>query len=139
MKKILSILFAILILLSGIHVTIAIHYCGGELAASKVSVSGELASCGMEGPAENCPLQGKQMGNHCCDDKVSVLAVENSYAPSYFEFKAISHQIVHIFNFPANIPRQSIAVLNFLYTNFRPPGNYLVSDVFLSDICVFRI
>ncbi len=35
-------------LASGMKVSIDRHYCGGQLAATKISVTGKLASCGME-------------------------------------------------------------------------------------------
>jgi len=48
MRKLSSISLAILILLAGMHITIATHFCGGEIAATKVSLAGIAASCGME-------------------------------------------------------------------------------------------
>src|ERR1035437_9529583 len=94
MKKFLSISFSFLILLSVMHITIARHYCGSEIATSeKVSVSGELASCGMEGSDNSNLLPGKHFNTHCCDDEVLVLAVDNNYTPSFSEFKVFSQQI----------------------------------------------
>jgi hypothetical protein len=141
MKKFLSISVSSLILLSVIHITIATHYCGSQGATSeKVSITGELASCGMEGPGETCPLQqGNHLGTGCCDDKVVVLAVDNNYAPSYCEFKAYSHNILQVFNIPASLLLNSVTTLNLISTGVSPPGNFMVSAVSLPDICVFRI
>ena len=140
MKKFLSISFSSLILLSVMHVTIATHYCGSQgVTSEKVSVTGELASCGMEGPCDTCPLQGKYLGTHCCDDKVVVLAVDNNYAPSYGEFKAYSPHILQVFNIPESLLLNSLATLNLISTSVSPPGNFMVSAVSLPDICVFRI
>jgi hypothetical protein len=140
MKKFLSISFSFLILLSVMHITIATHYCGSEIATSeKISVSGELATCGMESMDDNSTLPGDYFRTHCCDDKVSVLAVDNNYAPSSFEFKAFPQHILQVFIIPADFQFQSLVVSNLLNTNVHPPGNYLVSDVSLPDICVFRI
>lgn len=138
MKRLLSISFSLLILLSGMHFTIATHYCGGVMAASKVSITGELASCGMEKTVDKCPLPGKHLGTHCCNDKVSVLAVENNYTPSFSEFKAFSQSIIYDFNIPASFAIHSLFVLNLISTNASPPGNFLVSAVSLPCICVFR-
>ena len=122
------------------HITIAKHYCGSEVATSeKVSVSGELASCGMEGSGDNSTLPGKHFSTHCCDDKVSVLAVDNNYAPSFSEFKAFSQHILQVFDIPASLQINSLSVLNLISTNVSPPGNFMVSDVSLPKICVFRI
>jgi hypothetical protein len=46
MKKYLP-YYLYLILLAGMHVTIATHFCGGELAATKISLAGTEASCVM--------------------------------------------------------------------------------------------
>jgi len=46
MKKLLSILFAGMLLLSGMHMSMATHLCGGELAAVKWSFSGEMQVAG---------------------------------------------------------------------------------------------
>jgi len=139
MKKFLSISFSFLILLSVMHLTIAKHYCGGEIAAAKVSVSGELASCGMEGSDDSSPLPGKHFSTHCCDDEVSVLAVDNNYAPSFSEFKVFSQQILQVFDIPASSQINSLSALNLVCTNVSPPGIFIVSDVSLPKICVFRI
>ncbi len=139
MKKFLSISVSLLILLSVMHFTVATHYCSGKIAATKVSFSGELASCGMEGPVDRCPSTGKHLGTNCCKDKVSVFVVDNNYASSAFEFKAFSQPVLQVFDIPASGGIHSLSVLNFINTNVRPPGNFMVSAVSLPGICVFRI
>ena len=139
MKKFLSISFSLLILLAGMHLTVSTHYCGGVIAASKVSVSGELASCGMEGPVDLCQLPGKHIGSNCCTNKITVLAVENNYTPSSFEFKSFSQPVLQVFDIPTNFGINPLPVLSHIFTNVRPPGNFMVSAVSLPDICVFRI
>jgi hypothetical protein len=139
MKKLLSISFAFIILLSGMHFTIATHFCGGEIAASKVSVSGELATCGMESGDNQCPSDGQFIGSRCCNDFVSVLAVDTSYSPSYCEFKAFSLNIPQIFQVPGSFLNNSPEYINLFSINKSPPGTFLVSYVSLPTICVFRI
>ncbi|MBE0667726.1 MAG: hypothetical protein IH593_08640, partial [Bacteroidales bacterium] len=58
MKKTISILFVCTVLLTGFQAVISTHYCGGRFADARVSLSGQLASCGMEGNEEGCPLPG---------------------------------------------------------------------------------
>lgn len=139
MKKFLSISFSLLILLSVTHFTIATHYCGGEIAASKVSISGELATCGMEDADNQCSLPGKHIGNHCCDDKVSVLAVDPDYAPSFNCFKAFSQNILLVFILPPSSTILPLSTNNLNRKDACPPGYFLVSAVSLPKICVFRI
>ena len=121
------------------HFTVATHYCGGVIAASKVSVSGELASCGMEVTGDISALPGSHFRTHCCDDEISVLTVDNNYAPSFFEFKALSQHILQVFDIPLNLRINSLSTLKLTFTNVSPPGNFMVSAVRLPDICVFRI
>jgi hypothetical protein len=139
MKKFLSISFSLLILLSVMHLTISTHYCGGKIAASKVSVLGELASCGMESSVDQCRLPGKHISSHCCTNKISVFAVENNYTPSFSDFKAFSHNILQVFDIPAGSQIHTLSALSLVCTNVSPPGNFMVSAVSLPNICVFRI
>jgi len=139
MKKLLSISFALLILLSGMHFTIATHYCGGNLAASKVSFSGEIASCGMEGLVDKCSIPGNQLDSNCCHNKVSVFEVDHNYAPSFTVFKIFSPDLLQVFAIPTCLQIHSLTVVNLIYTNVSPPGNFLANDVSLPKICVFLI
>ena len=139
MKKFLSISFSLLILISGLQLTISTHYCGGEIAASKISVSGDLASCGMETPAAQCPSTGSHIGSNCCNTKVSVFAIDNNYPPALSNFKSFSQNILQVFDIPVSYQIQSLSVLSLYSTNVSPPGNFMVSAVSLPDICVFRI
>ena len=140
MKKVLSILFASIILLSGTHFTISKHYCGSEVATfEKVSVSGELASCGMEDSHENSTLPGMNFRAHCCDNEITVLAVDTNYAPSFNVFKSFPQPVIPIVAIPVSFCFHPLYAVNYIDTNVSPPGDFLVSDVSLPDICVFRI
>jgi len=138
-KKLFSILFALLILLSGMHFTIATHYCGGEFAATKASLSGELASCGMEGLVDECSSPGIHLKKHCCDDKVSALAVDHNFAPSFTNFTTFAQHILQVYIIPVSIEIHSLTSINLISTNVSPPDNFLVHPVSLPKICVFLI
>jgi hypothetical protein len=139
MKKLFAILFAVIIVLSGMYVTVSTHYCGGVIAATKVSVSGELASCGMEGASDQCQVPGKHIRSNCCVNKISVFAIENNFVPSFSEFKSASQNILQIFAVSARFPLPVLSVLGIYHQNISPPGNIMVSAVSLLRICVFRI
>jgi len=122
------------------HITIATHHCGSaDETFDKVSVTGELASCGMEGCDDQSPSQGKHFTKHCCDDKVSVLEVDNNYSPSSFEFKAYTQQNLQVFDISESFQFYSLNAVNHICTSVSPPGYFIVSEVSLPDICVFRI
>jgi hypothetical protein len=138
MKKLLSISFALLILLSGMHLTIATHFCGGELAASKASFSGERASCGMETDKDYL-LPGIHIEKDCCKNEVSVLSVDHNFSPSFTVFKIFSPNLLQVFEVPTCIQLHSLTAVNLTCRNAQPPGNFLINTVSLPKICVFRI
>ena len=139
MKRILSILFASLILVSGMHLSFATHYCGGKEAASKISFSEQKANCGMETRTTKCPIHSKnQVDNDCCKDVVSVYSIEKNYTSTTFEFKQFSLNVLHVFIVPITIGNLA-ASSSLLNTNASPPDNIKASAVRLASICVFRI
>jgi hypothetical protein len=139
MKKVFSISMVLLVLTAMLHLTVATHYCGGDIAASKISLSGKLASCGMERAEENCPMQGNQMKSHCCDDVVSVYSIENNYAPSYSVQPEISKDNLQVFAIKTVLAAFSSPFFTFLNSDISPPGVLMSTEVDLSSICVFRI
>ena len=138
MKKLLAISFALLILLSGMHISMATHFCGDRISATKLSVSGELASCGMEGSVDECSVAVKLKGTNCCKDKLAAFVVDSNYNQTFSEFKAFSQNILQVFILPAFLTNHPQTTVNLFCTNGSPPGHYLVSDVSLPYICVFR-
>ena len=126
-------------LLSGMQLTISRHYCGGELADAKVSLTGHVASCGMEGEADECAQPGNHLESSCCNNQVSVYEVDHNYAPSFTEFKAFSQTLLQVFVIPENITFHSLTAANQIVTDVSPPGNLLLKAVSLPKICVFRI
>jgi len=139
MKKLLSISLALLMLISGMQLTISIHYCGGELADSRVSLTGHLASCGMEGIFDNCTASESTLDESCCKNQISVYAVDHNYSPSFSEFKAFSQPVLELFTLPESSSFQSFPATNLTSTNASPPENKLVHAVSLPKICVFLI
>jgi hypothetical protein len=139
MKKLFSISLALLMLLSGMQLTISRHYCGGELADSKVSVLGGLATCGMESGTGDCAQTGNHLKSSCCNNKVSVYEVDHNYSPSFTEFKAFSQNVLQVFTVPENFILHSITPLSSISTDISPPGSLMASSVSLPKICVFRI
>jgi hypothetical protein len=138
-KKGISILFAFVMIATMFHLSVATHYCGGKLAASKISLSGKLANCGMEGSENKLPLQGLNFSKHCCDDVITVCGTGCNYIPS-ISFIPESYQ----YNFaisalPAELAFKSLNDQIHSLTNVNPPGVLMSTSVDLPDICVFRI
>lgn len=126
-------------MLSPARLTIAIHYCSGEVAATKVSLSGKLASCGMESTEKSFPVPGNNLTNHCCDNQVTTIGILNNFTTPGTLPLENPHKIQKAFYVPVSQIVHSIIATSTLYTSFDPPGRFLTSTVSLPDICVFRI
>ena len=137
MKKLLSILFAVLILLSGTHLTFATHICGGEVAGTKLSFTNEKASCGMETSGET--KSQPSISSACCHDFVSNYKVDNTYKTSSTRLDEPVNLLLAVYLIPENIGLISLITNHTVNTNVRPPGKFIAAAVSLPDICVFRI
>jgi hypothetical protein len=138
-KKVFSISLSLLMLAAMFHFTVATHYCSGKVAASTVSLSGKLATCGMECSEKGLPLTGTNFTKHCCDDIVTFCGIDSNYTPS-FSFVSESYQYnFQVFNIPTGFPYYSLGVLQSLYKTDSPPSAFMSTSVDLSDICIFRI
>lgn len=137
MKRSITILVAFILVASGMHLTIDRHYCGGRLADVRLSVTGKLASCGMEQEEQQCGNL-PAFDQKCCDDQISYLNIGSNYFPEYF---SISHPVTG----KQIIPMQAgdlITEKSFQtdsYISCLPPGHLFKSRLSQSDICVFRI
>ena len=139
MKKLFSIVFAALLLLSGMHLSMATHYCGGEIAAVKWSLVDEKATCGMEMVPQTIPTGKSFEAESCCKDEMSFLAVDNNYNPSTLQINKPVDQLLQVFYIPQTIGLQTIDSNYSSNAHVRPPGKYFASAVSLPDICVFLI
>jgi hypothetical protein len=138
MKKGASILFVLIIILSGARFYIAKHYCSDQIASEVVSLSGKLASCGMECTEEPIPLPGNYLTSHCCFDKrIIVEIIDNFTDPASLinqKFQNL-HQNFYLSYyqiFTLTSPNNNLNADNI------PPG-FFPRAVDLADICVFRI
>jgi hypothetical protein len=139
MRKGLSILFALFMLLSGAKFTIAMHFCGDKIEATKVSLSGKLASCGMESSKEISPSQGMHLTSHCCDNKVATIGIINNFTPPVSINTENTKNFQNIYYLPVSHLFYSNTASNVFYTSISPPGRFAVTSVDLDDICLSRI
>lgn len=138
MNKIFSILFAVIILISGMHLSIATHFCGGEISQVKFSFSHEKATCGMCGEEEALPENGFSADN-CCQNEMSFLVVDNNYSRTNLEINKPVYHVLQVFDIPRSVGIPAIYTNSALNTNVQPPGSFIADAVYLPDICVFRI
>ena len=140
MKKVFSIVFSLLILISGLHLSFASHICCGELAAVKISFDGTQATCGMEKQTNSCPSKNRIKSN-CCKDIVSYCSVDNNYDQTSFHVKDVTKNITQLFYVTCNTNlSQSQALYNSKSVTNNPDNLKLSANaVSLAHICVFRI
>ena len=127
-----------MILLSGMHLSLATHLCGGEISAVKLSFDHEKASCGMCATEANS-AEKSIAPESCCKDEMSFLSVDNNYSPSTLQVNHSANQLLQVFDIPKTIGVLFNHTNSTTNANVQPPGNYIASAVSLPDICVFRI
>jgi len=137
MKKFFALVIAMILLASGMQVSVGLHYCGGTLADIKISVTGKLASCGMEESESGCTAH-PAIEKNCCDDQISFYSLNGNYFPEYFKLSNISAEK----GFAPISGDSYIAAITFgsaLVNWVLPPGDNLKQGLTLPEICVFRI
>jgi hypothetical protein len=139
MKKVISVSLSVLFIAAMLHLSVATHYCDGKVTGSKVSISGKLASCGMEGEGSNLPLSGLHFVSHCCDNVLVFCGINSTFFPAVSFVEESFQLCFHIFSVPVDLALNSPAPLKSSYTNVSPPGASASSSVDLSDICILRI
>ena len=137
MRKVLTILIATILLASGMQVTLDRHYCGGSLAGTRISITGKLASCGMEESESSCsghPVIDKK----CCEDRVSYFSISSNYYPECFKLTYPTSERGTIHLHTGNLISDNSYnpdLINWVF----PPGDNFKSRLTQSEICVFRI
>jgi hypothetical protein len=134
MRKVVAIPVIVLILFSGITVNLAFHYCGGQLADRKISLSGNPASCGMETETNDHKTSIKSF---CCANSLSSYTLNNIYLPS-----APVKNGLEVQEFPVTdiiLSAVSEDSLHSCELPVRPPGTIPPSRVELDVICILRI
>ena len=139
MKQLFSILFAVMIVLSGMHLSIAMHLCGGEIADVKISFTHEKAGCGMCADEQNTTQQAAVESESCCKDQVSFYTVDSNYEFSSNFLSKSASKLLLVFNIAQHIGNTFSKDKICANINVRPPGRFIPEAVELSDICVLKI
>lgn len=139
MKKSVSISLTFLLIITLFHFSVATHYCGGTIAATRISLSGKLASCGMEKDEDNSPLTGTYFVNHCCNNQIAYFGITNNYQPAFSYVPEVYRDHFKVLSISGGINLQSAFLTKSICTNVSPPGESASNNVDLSDICVYRI
>lgn len=138
MRKLLSIIFALLILISGLHLTVASHICGGELAAVKWSVTGEKANCGMEEGTTPCPANG-ELNTNCCKNIVTACTADSNYFPVAQEAKVVPVVLTPLFADLSFVSAPNPSIDKTYHSMVGPPVLENWNSVDQTMVCVFII
>jgi hypothetical protein len=139
MKRAISILLVFLMLTALLHLSVATHYCGGNIAASKISLSGKLASCGMEEGDKGLPFAGLIFARHCCENALATYGINSIFFPSFSSVPESHSKLFQVFIVPVKQALNSTSPIKSICTNLSPPGAFASSTVDLANICVYRI
>lgn len=139
MKKAVSILIAGIILLSGAHLSVSTHFCQGHYIATKISLTGEKATCGMPSDADNNSGQ-EQFKQNCCNNNIAQLAVDSNYEQSTFGHlpEVKDHELLAV-AFALTTFIFSLSLFSSPITLEFPPGGSYTRKVDLSFICTLLI
>lgn len=138
MKNALTILLASFILLSGMHLSIARHFCGGKMVDAGISFSEATLTCGMDKDKSACSVDGN-ISSDCCRNEFSMLTVDDYLSNSSLQIKEVAQPVFQLFFLPLiqSLHTMELAIQN--YPDIGPPDNLIVTAVSLPQICVFRI
>lgn len=139
MNKVFSISLSLLMVAAILHISVAMHYCGGKEVATTVSLSGKLASCGMECSEMGIPVTGTSIDKQCCNDVVKFYGIDSNYIPSFSILTEFFQYNFQSFVLPIGLSVNISSDLIPSYANACPRGALMSTNVDLSDICVFRI
>lgn len=135
----MSILAAILILVSGMQLSLSTHLCSGDITAVKWSFNGAKASCGMHD--NNLPEKGKPVfKTDCCHNNNFSIRVDKHYNPSYNFNPGEITRIASVYLLIDDILPST--VYSFLLVTSQlvfPEKDLLAGGVSLPALCIFRI
>lgn len=136
MRKTLSIFLVLILLGISLHLGVASHFCGGELAQAKLVYGHGVAGCGMDcsiPSREPNPQETKLQKPSCCQDFIFTMAVDE-YQPVSQKLFVELHQ--HIFPGINHIFTPGFSVVKTNFSNIPPPH---ITEVLLPFIQVFLI
>lgn len=138
MKKLLSILTALLILVSGMHFTMSMHFCDDSLAAVTLSAGGGDASCGM--PSAALPADGSEVISvNCCHNSNLEYSVDD-YSPSVqLNFQDVTPLQSFLFILPVTEPVEKANKISIYRNLIFPEKDLMAGSVPIEGLCEYRI
>lgn len=135
-SKLIAIVLSIIILVSGIAIPVATHYCGDYVES--VAVFDFAESCKMEMEVKNCSNNHAQIDQKsCCSDRIiSNISSAQEYQTSNQKFDFLKLTLLKVF-FSHFFVQQLYFQASTTYKN--PPPFLSSSSNFAALLCIFRI
>jgi hypothetical protein len=138
MKKGISILLLLVMLVAGAHPVLAFHFCGGELYSFGIAGSGVEESCCSAGEPANASGIS-QSHTSCCDiQKISISTDDYQNQPQQINYQPVSIDCIWLA--PERLSYRIMPEIPLLTNNAFPPGGLAIQHMdILTGICIFRI
>lgn len=136
LKKAMSILMALIVLLSTVHLTVAAHFCSGQLAEFNIGLDGTSLGCAMD--HEKDATSFPQINKKCCDNYSQVLKVDK-YQYSFAKHLIFKIELLSFYSLSI-IPvlKNSSPLLSFFTIHKNgPPIKLLPLSERLASICAY--
>ena len=130
---------AVLVLMTGIHLSLSSHFCSGQLTGVKFSITGKSSSCGMEREMSLPLPASKSFKTHCCTNELTTLSVDSNYSPSFTKSLNFYQKVLNNLSFPLTENLRHFVFTQYSYPILSPPGISQYNTVELEKICVFLI
>jgi hypothetical protein len=138
MKKSISIVLLLVMLVAGAHPVLAFHFCGEELYSFGMAGSGVEESCCSAGePATDDGISPSHTS--CCDiQKISISTDDYQNQLPQSNYQPIS--LDHVWLAPERLSNRIMPENPLLTNNAFPPGGLAIQHIdILTGICIFRI
>jgi len=90
LKKVISVVLTLLMLISTSSIGYAQHFCGDYLAKATISIGHTHLNCGMEKHEPDCEtedVQAEISRKSCCKNNISKIEIDENYNGSNLEVK----------------------------------------------------
>lgn len=138
MKRYLPVFLSIILVISGLHLSVISHYCGGKRVQTEVSFDPHAASCGMENDQSEAKRETALHAPDCCSNRAAIYATDDFYQFSSCAFKPVKTTVQTVFLAPTNTGNSFYHSHLLRYTQIHPPG-FIPLGITPETLCVFRI
>jgi hypothetical protein len=139
MKKAVSILLLVVLLVAGAHPVVSMHFCGGELYDLGITGNVEKSCCSSVNDTHPAANGFSQSRNSCCDIQKINIATDDFQTGTQLSH---TNRLASPFSYCAEVVsavRWLPANCSFVTAAYPPGGLAILHTDILACICTFRI